>query len=133
MKINQLFVKDVSIDMLNMVIDCFGLNGLTDRRLFCKADMLRLETVAKLNLIVPVLRDYYLPCKAKIYLNNITEKKSITILKQLLKLFSHVLLSRERNSRHRKVILYQIVSTQERQAVRSIEVRHGVTVDLNWT
>ena len=130
MKINQLFIKHVNIDMLNLIIDCFGLSGLDDRRMFSKSDMIRLGTAAKIKAIVPQLLDYYLPCKARIYLNSVTEKKSITILKQILKLHAHLLLSRERNSRHRKVILYQIVSEQERQAVQHIEVRRDVSVDL---
>ena len=130
MKINQLFVKHVNIDMLNLIIDCFGLSGIDDRRLFSKTDMVRLGTAARITAIVPQLLDYYLPCKARIYLNNVTEKKSITILKQILKLHAHLLLSRERNSRHRKVILYQIVSEHERQAVQQIEVRHDVSVDI---
>lgn len=127
-KINQLFIKHVNIDMLNLIIDCFGLSGIDDRRQFNKSDMIRIGTAARITAIVPQLTEYYLPCKSRIYLKNVTEKKSITILKQILKLHSHLLLSRERNSRHRKVILYQIVSERERQAVQKIEVRR--TVDL---
>lgn len=132
MKINQLFVKHVNMDMLNLVIECVGLTGLSDRRLFSKADMVRIATAERMRALVPQLTEYYLPCKAKIYLNNITEKKSITVLKQILKLHGHVLLSKERNSRHRKVILYQIVSDQERQSVEHIEVRHDAAVDLRF-
>jgi hypothetical protein len=132
MKINQLFVKDVTIDVFMKVIECFGLTGLSDRRFFSKIDMQRNETVRKLTLLVPELRDYYLPCKAKLYLNSVTEKRAITIFKQLLKLFSHVLLSRERNSRHRKIILYQVVSFAERQAVQRVEVRRDVSVKLDF-
>jgi hypothetical protein len=132
MKINQLFVKHVNVDMLNLIIDCFGLNSLQDRRLFSKADMMNLGTVDRIRALVPQLVEYYLPCKARIYLNNITEKKCITVLKQVLKLHAHVLLSKERNSRHRKVILYQIASEQERQSVQHIEVRHDRAIDLRF-
>jgi hypothetical protein len=121
------------MDMLKKVIDCFALNGLHDRRSFSKIDMIKHGTAARLTDLVPLLKVYYLPCKAKIYLNNITEKKSITILKQILKLHNHVLLSKERNSRHRKIILYQIVSNDERKAVQNIEVQHGVSVNIDFS
>lgn len=132
MKINQLFLQHVTIDMLNLVIDCFGLNGMSDRRMFSRLDMRTLDTPARLTELVPQLRDFYLPCKARIYLDKITEKKCITILKQMLKLHGHLLISRERNARHRKVILYQIVSEQERTALHSIEVVHSVQVDVDF-
>ena len=133
MKINQLFVKHVDIDMLNLIIECFGLHGMTDKRMFSKTDMAQHETTTKLLNLIPQLQEYYLPCKAKVYLNNITEKKCITILKQVLKLYGYVLLSKERNSRHRKVILYQIVSEQERKGTVAIEVRHDVEMKLDFT
>jgi hypothetical protein len=132
MKINQLFIKHVDLDMLNLIIECFGLVGIGDRRLFSKSDMLTLGTAQRITSLVPQLTEYYLPCKARIYLNHITEKKSITILKQILKLHQHLLLSRERNSRHRKIILYQIVSDKERHAVQNIEVKHNMLVDINF-
>lgn len=130
MKINQLFVQHVTIDMLNLIIDCFGLNGLHDRRMFTKADMRALNTVGKMNELVPQLSDFYLPCKARIYLRNIGEKKCITILKQTLKLHRHLLLTRERNTRHIKVTRYQIVSEQERTSLHSIEVLRSCGIGL---
>ena len=130
MKINQLFIRHIDCDMLHLIIECFGLRGLEDRRQFSKGDMVRIETADRLTALVPRLTEYYLPCKSRIYLNNVTEKKSITILKQILKLHQHVLLSRERNSRHRKVIMYQIVSDQERHAILQLEVNHDANVNI---
>jgi hypothetical protein len=130
MKINQLFVKHVTTDILQVVMQAFGLGGLDDRRSFSKLDMQEMGTVEKIRELVPQLRDYYLPCKARVYLENITEKKAITILKQMLRLHAHTLMSRERNARHRKVILYQIVNDQERRSLQHIEVHHN---DVNLT
>ena len=132
MKINQLFVKQVDLDMLNLVIECFGLAGISDLRMFSKADMTLQNTTTKMSDLVPRLQEYYLPCKAKLYLQNVTQKKCITILKQILKLHDHVLLSKERNSRHRKIILYQIVSEKERKCTTGIEVRHDEPVLLSF-
>lgn len=133
MKINQLFIQHVDEGMLGHVIECFGLTGLSDRRQFSKLDMQRMHTAARVDALVPSLTSYYLPCKAKIYLRPaMTDKRCITVFKQILKLHGHCLLARERNSRHRKIILYQIISDAERRAVTHVEVRHGSIVRLSF-
>ena len=61
------------------------MNDFSDTKLFTKENLQDLNTVEKLNNHIERLREYYLPCKAKKYLVNLDEKKSITILRQLLK------------------------------------------------
>ena len=134
MKINQLFNRELDPIILQDVILCFGLTGLADRRFFSKDDMIRINTVHKLRDLVPTLETYYLPCKARVYLVNISEKKAITVFKQILKLFAHTLLSRERNTCHRKVIQYQIISFAEREALqKAVDVcRHEQSVRIEF-
>ena len=51
-----------------------------------------------------------MPCKKKVYLNNITEKKSITILRQILKLYDYNVKSVEKYIKGDKLIEYNIYS-----------------------
>lgn len=109
-KINQLFRKPVELAMVIRLLNCFGLRGLDDRRSFCKLDLCQMETLKKLETegVLPDLREFYLPCKARVYLDNITEKKAITVLKQVLRLHKHLLITRERNVSNHKVIFYNV-------------------------
>ena len=109
MKINQLFNKTIHEDLTLRVLACFGLQGFHDRRMFCKYDLESLDTVGRLTALVPELRTYYIPCKAKMYLVGINHKKSVTVLKQIIRLHGLTLISRERNIQGKKVIYYQLM------------------------
>ena len=113
MKINQLFRKKVDIDTLMMVMRCFGLTGLTDKRSFCRSDLMDIHTVTNLHDMVSTLEEFYMPCKSKVYLENLTEKRAITVLKQMLRIHGYFLASSERNSNNRKVIYYRLMNEMD--------------------
>jgi len=113
MKINQLFIKHVDEDMIGRVLKCFNLKGLTDRQQFCKLDLCTIGSVDALNKIKDDLSSYYIPCKARLYLTDLTEKRAITVLKQVIRLHNYSLRSRERNFKNKKIIFYQIVPIGE--------------------
>ena len=110
MKINQLFRKRVNIDTLLIVMACFGLAGLNDKKSFSKSDLMEIDTDARIEELIPILDEYYMPCKSKVYLENLTEKRVITILKQILRIHGYFLASSERNFNNRKVIFYRLMS-----------------------
>lgn len=113
MKINQLFNKSMSEDVLMQLLSCFGLHSLTDRKSFKKHDLVALKTITKLESMKHVLEEYYLPCKFKLYLDDISEKKAITVLRQVLRLFEYHIASRERNINNKKIIFYTLESDKE--------------------
>jgi hypothetical protein len=116
MKINQLFTKKVDTEVLIKLLNCFGLNDLNDKRFFCKFDIVQLNSVQKLKEMTDELEEYYLPCKAKIYLDetNMNEKRAITVLKQVLRLHGYHLISKEKNVNNRKIIFYQLQNEKDR-------------------
>lgn len=129
MKINQLFRKHVDLDMVAQVLDCFNLTSFSDRRMFSKNDLLHFQTIEKIELLKLQLADYYLPCKAKVYLDNINENRAITILKQILRLYDQHLVSKEKNINNKKIIFYQIQSHSEVQVQQNmIKIEGGATV-----
>jgi hypothetical protein len=113
MKINQLFIKKVELDTLKKLMKCYGLKELTDKHMFSKHDMIQLKTVDKIKEMKSELAQYYLPCKAKVYLEDINEKRAITILKQTLRLYGYHLQSKERNINGHKVIYYRLSNDME--------------------
>jgi len=97
-----------------MLLGCFGLRSVDDNRAFCKLDLVKLDTVNKLRAIVDDLAGaYYTPCTAKVYLKDVTDRRAITILKQVLRKHDFTLLSRERNLTGKKVIFYQVIRTDD--------------------
>ena len=107
--INQLFNKTIPKDLLEKILYCFNLKNLDDAKIFTKYDLVLNNTIDKLNLLKTDLLVYYIPCKAYIYLNNITLKKSITILRQILRLYNYSLQSSEKYIEKKKKIAYQMM------------------------
>lgn len=124
MKINQLFNKPMGEDVLLQIMACFGLSGLNDRKSFKKQDLVAFKTVQKIEAIKGTLQEYYLPCKFKLYLEDVSEKKAITMLRQVLRLFDYHILSRERNINNKKIIFYTLQS--DRELENSTNIRQDV-------
>lgn len=113
MKYLQLFCDLPSEQFLNQLLKCYGVQSLSDSHEFNKGDLVELKTVDKLNDLIPELILYYLPCKAKIYLNDITEKRAVTILSQFLKLYDYKLLREEKIINKKKIIFYRIQKIED--------------------
>lgn len=113
MKINQLFNEAITHDVLLQLMSCFGLTGLNDRKSFKKHDLVSKKTVQSIKNMKHILDQFYLPCKSKLYLENMTEKKAITVLRQVLRLFDYHIASRERNINNKKIIFYTLESDKE--------------------
>lgn len=108
MKIQQLYRAVVPNELFIKVYKCFGYDSLDEDYSFCKADLQRLETVKRINDLREDLCQYYIPCKAKLYLSHLTEGKCITILRQLLRLNNISTLSKQKYVRHKKTTFYSI-------------------------
>ena len=109
---NQLFRNTPDLNITLELISFFGLKSLTDNHSFNKQNLVDLKTVEKFNEIIDKLSSYYLPCKSRIYLSDINEKKCITILRQFLKVHNYTLLYKEKFINNKKSIYYQIIPVQ---------------------
>ena len=127
MKINQLFNNVVDDAVLQQILDCFGLRGLNDRRSFKKQDLVVIRTVSKLNDLKETLKHYYMSCKANIYLENLTEKKTITVLRQVVRLFDYHIASKEKNINNKKVIYYSLESDKDLEIVNLVKTQYQPT------
>lgn len=128
MKINQLFVKHVEKDLVERLMQCYGLGGFNDKRSFCKFDLEKSNTINRVNGIMEELRPYYLPCKAKTYLNNLDVKKSITLLKQVIRLHGYFLKTKEKSVNTRKIMYYVLTPENEKHQINHIQYLHVASV-----
>ena len=117
MVLKQLFISTPPIELLKDIINGFGLKNLNDKKEFCYLDMDNLNTLNVFHTLESELRKYYLPCKQKIYFNNmnlLTNKEAITILRQLLKIHDYDLNSREKFIKGIKYSVYKIITKQDK-------------------
>lgn len=110
MKINQLFNAKIEDDALIAdLLFCFNIDGFLDKTFFRIEDIKNNGGLKHFQeKVLSRLKNYYLPCKAKIYLVNLTEARMITILRQVLKMFGFKLSSIKRNKNKDKQIYYKI-------------------------
>lgn len=108
-KKNQLFRITPDTTIVQSILDSFGLDDLEDTRFFTKENMIEIDTVKKMNQLKETLESYYLPCKSKEYLNNITEKRCITILRQFIKIFNYKCIGIEKSIKGKKCITYRLM------------------------
>ena len=112
MKKDQLFNKKIPDDLFNKLIRIFGINNVEDYYFFTKNNLIQLDSVTKLINIRDELIKYYLPCKARTYLNGINIKNCITILRQVLKTRGYTLKSKEKYNNGSKCIVYTIIKLE---------------------
>lgn len=132
MKINQLFKASIPEDFFLKVCICYGIKNFEDEYYFSKTDLIKLGTVSSLLKYKEELMQYYLPCKAKLYLIELNESKAITILRQLLRLFNKILLSKQKYIKQKKTTLYYISNINDSHfVIDSIRVdNHEVTLSF---
>lgn len=75
---------------------------------FSKKTLAQKNVVNTIEPYIEELKKYYLKCKHKKYLENLTEKKIITLLRQILKPHNYMLLSSEKYDNGIKYLAYVI-------------------------
>jgi hypothetical protein len=108
-KKEQLFKNIPSKEFVEDVLKLFIPNGFQDSYYQFSRKMINEKNVIeKLNLLMPQLKNYYMNCKHKKYLENLDPKKCVTILRQLLRLYDYRVVSIEKYHNGQKFLLYKI-------------------------
>jgi hypothetical protein len=114
---NQLFRVLPDSEIIQTLLETFGLTSLEDTNYFTKNTLHELDTVSKFLDIKELLSSYYLPCKAKVYLTDINDKKCITILRQFIKIHDYTLISKERCINRKKMCVYRLIKLDDKPPV----------------
>ena len=110
MPVNQLFRTMPDRTFVISLLNLYGIEDFNDTRYFTRENLETLNTAEELKEIVDKLRNYYIPCKAKTYLEEITIPRSIVILRQFLKCHGYTLFSKEKFIKSKKHTIYKIVT-----------------------
>ena len=108
MKKNQLFKKLPTMDLFERFVKIFGLKDINDCRKFTRDTLLKNQTLEKFEGFREELEEYYIPCKVEKYLMNMNEKKLITVLRQIGKVFEYNVISNEKYLNSHKVLQYAL-------------------------
>ena len=103
----QLFKQIPSKEFIEDIIRLYGPNGFDTNYYFTIESIINNDVITKLNERIDILKQYYLPCKWYC-INNITPRKTITILRQLLRPYSYRLKSTEKYKNGIKYLLYNL-------------------------
>lgn len=108
-KKDQNFKKKPDLKIIQSILETFGLNDLEDDRFFTKEHMKEIKTSHNLMNLKENLEEYYLPCKSKIYLKDLTEKKCITVLRQFVKNYNYKVIGIEKSIKGKKTTTYRLI------------------------
>jgi hypothetical protein len=111
MGINQLFTHKPPIETVKEICLFYGvdLNNLEKKNTFTKNELNEHNLKDNYLKIINLLDIYYLECKKEIYFKNMDNKKCITILRQILRLYNYSIKSTEKYCNSKKFIMYFIV------------------------
>ena len=114
-KKNQLFKKIPSREFVINFLKLFIPNGFDVYYDFYRDDINRKQVYTKLKLpyFINNLKGYYLPCKYKKYFEKLDNKKLITILRQLLKIYGYNIKSKEKYKNGKKYLMYYLKKNHE--------------------
>ena len=112
---NQLFRQTPPMEMCERVLRAFGLKGFDDPTYFSRKDLDAIGCVAAMQELKEDLAAYYLPCKARTYLNDLNNKNVITIMRQLCRLYGYSVQSREKYVKGDKFIIYQLIPSDNQR------------------
>ena len=102
-EIKHLFRKKPTLELVNDILVSLKFIGLNDARLFTKTDI----AVDIFEEFLPELEPYYLPCKAKLFLQGFDDNKAITVLRHLLRAHGYKLRTYEKINQGVKQTFYQ--------------------------
>lgn len=104
----QLFKILPSVDFINKICELYGIKNLDINYNFTIDSLKKFNTVEKLNNIKDDICAYYINCKCIKYMEDLTEKKSITILRHFLRVINYKVISREKYSEGKKYLQYNL-------------------------
>jgi len=127
---NQLFRVLPDMEIINSLLEVFGLDTLKDTKFFTKESLKENDTPSKLINMKDQLEKYYLPCKANNYIVDITEKRSITILRQFIRVHGYALISKERYIDGKKTSVYRLIEDNKESTPKKSKDKQKIVISF---
>jgi hypothetical protein len=125
--IYQLFKRLPTPHELKLILNCYNLQSINDNKIFTISYLKYFKTIDKLNNLLYCLADIYLPCKFY-YIKNITYNRSLTILRQILKLFNRKIQKRIYGNNN---CYYYINCKCNSNYEQNLNIKKNITLNFN--
>jgi len=125
MSLFQLFKKKPTDDIIKELLYVTGFNSLEDPKEISRIQLATTEVIDKYLKIQPDIANFYIPCKAKIYITEEpTAKNIITIIRHILKTRGYFVQSQEKYQSGHKTVFYKIApkNTKNTKAIQELHV-----------
>ncbi len=122
-KKNQLFANNYPpFDLVKNILNIILNKDLDDNIYFefSRKYLIARKITEKIKLYIPELKKYYLKCKHKKYLENLNEKKIITLFRQIIKPYNFDIISTEKYENGEKFLLY-IINKKKKLTLKKID------------
>ena len=119
---NQLFAKiNPPFDLVKKILGLLINYPFDDLHYeFTKRIIIEKKVLDKIGPYIEELKKYYLKCKHSKYLENIDEKKYITILRQIMRPYNYSIKAYEKYNNGEKYLLYVIIKNKEDNKLKKI-------------
>jgi hypothetical protein len=107
----QLFKILPNKEFIDKIAQLYGIKDFDTNYIFTIKDLEKRNIVGQLNNLKLEIAVYYLNCKFKKYMEDLTEKKSITVLRQFLRVINYKVESKEKYSNRKKYLVYNLKNT----------------------
>jgi hypothetical protein len=128
---NQLFKVMPDMQIVQPLLDAFGLEDLDDSRYFTYQNMKDAETAESVQELREDLLKYYIPCKGRVYATTFTDKKCITILRQFVKPMNYKCLGIEKSIGGKKHMTYRLIPMDKEQLSPKKDDARLYVIDFN--
>ena len=112
---NQLFKTKPTEEIINKILNCFGLSNLEDKGEFTIQQLETIDTIDTYKIIEEELKKFYIPCKSKLYFGKYEYKNIITVGRQILKTANYTITSKEKYSNKKKFLIYNLISLDDKK------------------
>jgi len=122
-KKNQLFSKESPPFELVKKIIYVLINKELNENIYFEFSIKNLvskKIIEKIDEYINILKEYYLKCKHKKYLENLNEKKIITLFRQILRPYNYLITSYEKYDTGEKYLLY-ILEKKKSISIKKID------------
>jgi len=122
-KKNQLFSKDPPpFEIVKKIIYVLINKELNENIYFefSKKNLVSKKIIQKIDEYIDILKEYYLKCKYEKYLENLNEKKIITLFRQILRPYNYLITSYEKYDNGEKYLLY-ILEKKKSISIKKID------------
>ena len=120
---NQLFRVLPNDEFIENVLKLFVPKGYDEYYQFSRQSIVEKNIVKKLKIpyFNKIFKEIYLPCKYKLYIEKLTTRKCVTILRQLLKIKDYNIIGTEKYINHKKILLYNIKKIEKVKKKKNIQ------------